>query len=518
MGYTGRTSSEQPIPNGRNQGEVNDVWQKQYRAMSRAFSLPLFMAVVLTVALAGAAWGQAPESEGKVFQAGAAASNVTPPLGVSLGGSMRDRTATHIRDELHARCLVLDDGDTRIALVLVDNCVIPRHIFDSAKELVQEETGIPADHVLMAATHSHTTPTTTGIFQSEPNKDYIPFLIRRIADGVRRAVNNLEPARIAWGSGNLPDEVFNRRWHLKPGTMPENPFGTRDDKVKMNPPRGSEALVRPAGPIDPEIMFIAVESKDGRPIALLANYSLHYVGGIPGNHVSADYFGVFADRIQELLDADRLEPPFVGIMSNGTSGDINNINFREPRESKAPGEQMTHVAHAAAEVVHKAYANLEWQDGVHLDAAAKELQLGVRLPTEEEVARGREIMAAAEGPEMKSLAEIYARETVLLSEYPEKVKLLVQALRIGDLSIAAIPCEVFAETGLEIKEKSPFAKTFTIELANGYNGYLPTPEQHALGGYETWRARSSCLEVPASCASTTAVFELFDQLHPGESE
>ncbi|MFO7976876.1 MAG: hypothetical protein R6V12_19875, partial [Candidatus Hydrogenedentota bacterium] len=91
-------------------------------------------------------------------------------------------------------------------------------------------------------------------------------------------------------------------------------------------------------------------------------------------------------------------------------------------------------------------------------------------------------------------------------------------LRIGDLSIAAIPCEVFAETGLEIKEKSPFAKTFTIELANGYNGYLPTPEQHALGGYETWRARSSCLEVPASDAITTAVFELFDQLHPGESE
>ncbi|MEA3365659.1 MAG: hypothetical protein U9Q79_08475, partial [Candidatus Hydrogenedentes bacterium] len=270
--------------------------------------------------------------------------------------------------------------------------------------------------------------------------------------------------------------------------------------------------------IDPEIVFIAVESKEGRPIALLANYSLHYVGGIPGNHVSADYFGVFADRVQELLGADRLEPPFVGMMSNGASSDINNINFREPGQRKEPGEQMTHVAHAAADVVHKAYANLEWQDSVPLDAAVKELELGVRLPSEEEVARAREIMAAAEGPEMKSLAEIYARETVLLSEYPEQVSLLVQALRIGDLSVAAIPCEVFAETGLEIKDKSPFSDTFTIELANGYNGYLPTPQQHELGGYETWRARSSYLETDAAVAITEAVLELFDQLHSSQGK
>ena len=490
------------------------MWQKRYEALIRNSFLALGLA--LTVLVTGGAHGQAPASEDKVFQAGAAASNVTPPLGVSLGGSMRDRSAGHIRDELHARCVVLDDGTTRLALVLVDNCVIPRHVFDSAKELIEEETGIPSDHVLMAATHSHTTPTTTGIFQSEPNTDYIPFLVRRIADGVRRAVNNLEPARIAWGSGDLPGEVFNRRWYLKPENMPENPFGTRDDQVKMNPPRASEALVKPAGPIDPEIAFIALESKEGRPIALLANYSLHYVGGIPGDHVSADYFGVFADRIQELLGADRLEPPFVGIMSNGTSGDINNINFREPGESKGPGEQMTHVAHAAADVVHKAYANLDWQDWVALDAAVKELELGVRLPSDEDVARAREIMAAAEGPEMKSLAEIYARETVLLSEYPEKVSLLVQALRIGDLSIAAIPCEVFAETGLEIKDKTPFGKAFTIELANGYNGYLPTPQQHEVGGYETWRARSSCLGPNASVAITAAVLELFDELEKSE--
>jgi hypothetical protein len=82
-------------------------------------------------------------------------------------------------------------------------------------------------------------------------------------------------------------------------------------------------------------------------------------------------------------------------------------------------------------------------------------------------------------------------------------------MRIGDLGIAAIPCEVFVEIGLEIKAKSPFKPTFAISLANGYNGYLPTPEHHKLGGYETWRARSSYLEVDAAPKIVDTVMELF---------
>jgi hypothetical protein len=117
---------------------------------------------------------------------------------------------------------------------------------------------------------------------------------------------------------------------------------------------------------------------------------------------------------------------------------------------------------------------------------------------------------------METMPEIYARETILLNEYPEKVIAPVQALRIGSLSIAAIPCEVFAEMGLQIKAESPFEDAFTIELANGYYGYLPTPRQHELGGYETWRARSSYLEPNASEVIMAAVKDLFQQLYPGE--
>jgi neutral ceramidase len=91
------------------------------------------------------------------------------------------------------------------------------------------------------------------------------------------------------------------------------------------------------------------------------------------------------------------------------------------------------------------------------------------------------------------------------------VSVVLQALRIGDVGIAAIPFEVFAETGLELKQKSPLKPTFTVELANGWYGYLPTPEQHELGGYETWLGTNR-VEVEASRKIVATLLELFAQL------
>ncbi len=448
----------------------------------------------------------------RVFKAGAATSNITPRLGTSMNGGMQDRAASHVHDDLHARCLVLDDGKTRLAIVLCDTCLLPREVADAAKKLANHELGLPVENILIAATHTHSGGTLTPAFQSDPDPVYPPFVVRRIADGFRRAVNNLAPAKIGWGACDVPDEVFNRRWKLKEGTMPPNPFG-KIDQVKMNPGVGNPNLVEPAGPTDPEVSIVSVVSPDGRPIALLANYSLHYCGGTTAGAVSADYFGVFADRIQQLLKADRLDPPFVGIMSNGTSGDINNVNCHGPAAKFAPYEKMRKVAHHVADEVMRVYPGIRHRDGVPLAMRQTEIKLGVRKPSADEVARAKEIMAKAKkAPVMTTAEEIYARETVQMAGYPDEVSIILQALRIGDLAITAIPCEVFAEIGLELKKKSPIKPEFTIQLANGYNGYLPTPAQHALGGYETWRAKSSYLEVGASPKITAKLLELLAQL------
>ncbi|MBN1347477.1 MAG: hypothetical protein JXQ73_32605 [Phycisphaerae bacterium] len=449
----------------------------------------------------------------KPFRAGAATSNITPRLGISVNGGMSDRSAAHVHDELHFRCIVLDDGKTRLAIGTIDSCVVPRDVIDAAKQIIEKETKLPADHVLISATHTHYAPTLTSVFQSDPDEAYRGFLVRRVADGVRRAINNLAPAKIGWAVGSEPNQVFNRRWKLKPGTMPPNPFGSTDDKVRMNPGVENPNLVEPAGPIDPDVSVVAVQSRDGRPMALLANYSLHYVGGCPGDHISADYYGVFADRIQQLLKADRLAPPFVGMMTNGTSGDINNINFGKRQPGQPPYGQMRLVADATAEAAYKAYEGITWHDWVPLDVRQTKVELGVRRPSEADVKQAQEILAKAKGRALRGMPEIYANETVNLAKYPPKVEAILQAMRIGDLGICAIPCEVFAEIGLELKKQSPFKPTFTIELANGYNGYLPTPEQHALGGYETWRARSSYLEVDASTKIVAKLLALLRECH-----
>ena len=487
----------------------------------RAASTPgrLFRAACILAACAAALGQTAAAAEPgakaakKVLRAGAATSNITPWLGGGIVGGWRSPPAEHVHDELHARCLVLDDGTTRIVLVVADSVGIPREVFDEAKRMVREHTKLPVDHMLMAASHTHSATSSrpaSVLVPGDEFNDYQRFLAHRIADGVRCAINNLQPARIGWGTVDVPEHVNNRRWLMKPGPHLANPFGGTD-KARMNPRSGSPELIEPAGPIDPQVCFLSVQSAEGRPIALLANYSLHYVGGTGGAQISGDYFAVFADRIQQLLGADRLDPPFVGILSNGTSGDINNINFRVPRGRKKPYEQMRYVAHDVAQKVFEASKDVKYHDSVPLGMAQRELSLAVRKPTPEQLARARELMAGAKPIPGRPHEEIYARRILQQQESPASISVVLQAVRIGEAGIAAIPFEVFAETGLELKEKSPLKPTFTIELANGTYGYLPTPRQHALGGYETWLG--SCkVEVDASTKIVKSLLEMFGEL------
>ncbi len=453
--------------------------------MSRTVYVSLV--VVISFLTASAASLSAAE---KVFHAGAATSNITPPLGELIVGNWVPIPAKHIHDELFARCLVLDDGTTKLAIVLCDNVGIPQQVFDEAKALVEEATGIPASHQLMASTHTHSATTARGkskmLTQAELS-DYQKFVVQRLADGVRRAVHQLEPAMIGWGSADEPSEVFNRRWYMKDSSHMTNPFGGVD-RVRMNPPRGSAALDRPAGPTDPEVSFVSVQSVDGRPIALLANYSLHYVGGVPSGDVSGDYFAYFGKFIEEKLGAGDQSPPFVGMLSNGTSGDVNNINFQEKNPKRyAPYEKMQEVADKVATKVAAANEKITFHQWVPLGAAATALPLQVRKPTEAMKKHFAAVKAKAEGEPAGHRREmIYAERIDNLQDAPEMVEVPLQVLRIGDLGITAIPFETFTETGLEIKSRSPFEDAFTIELANGSFGYLPTPEQHRLGGYETW--------------------------------
>jgi hypothetical protein len=470
------------------------------------YSGRFFVALCLLLGLIAISRG-----DDRTFRAGAAATDITPlKLPVSMTGSFTDRKATDVHDRLSARSLVLDDGQTRVAITVVDSALIPSEIFDAAKAAASRTTGIPANRMMISATHTHTAPTAYEMAQCKPDPDYLRHLARQIAASIEAAHARLEPARIGWGTIDLPSQVFNRRWRLKPGTIPPDPFGNTTDQVKTNPGVLNPDLVEPAGPTDPEISFVAVQSPTGEPKALLASYSLHYVGGIPANQLSADYFGEFARQLAERYGSNS----FVGILANGTSGDVNNIDVRQPAKRAPSFEKIREVAAEVSDKVYTAAQNIAFHDHVPLVMVERDVMMSVRRPNSEQLARAHELLRDTPAEQSSTLPAIYAQEAIALSQFPEQVPVKLQALRIGSLAIVAEPCEAFAEIGLELKRRSPFKPTFAIGLANGYRGYLPTPAQHALGGYETWPSRWSYLQRDASEKMIEALLEMLDQIKP----
>lgn len=446
------------------------------------------------------------------LQAGAATSNITPEIGGLVVGGFSPFPSTHIHDELHARCLVLEDGQQRLAIVVCDLLGAARQMFDEAARLVENECGIPRQALLMSCTHTHSASSALSDNRydsvSTELTAYQRFVARRVADGVRRAVNLLQPAEVGFAAVDVPGQVFNRRWFMKEGTVPPNPFGGID-RVKMNPGY-SQNLVKPAGPTDSQVSLLAVRAKSGEWISVLANYSLHYVGDVGAGHISSDYFGVFCQRLEGLLGAKDQDPPLVALLSNGTSGDVNNNDYSRPSGPQGPRySKIRKVAEEVAQASVKALRSVAWMSEAKLDSRFTDLPVKQRRPTPEQITWAEQTLAqpVALGKGSASvLPRAYAERCLKLKDAPEQIRIPVQALRIGPAAITGIPCETFAETGLDLKARSPFQPTWTHSIAGGYFGYLPTPTQHELGGYETWLGTSR-LEPQASVKITHTLLE-----------
>lgn len=452
-------------------------------------------------------------AEKPALRAGAAAVDITPTeFPLNMPGGHNANLARSAHDPLHSRALVLDDGRIKIALLVVDSLGVSPEVIDEAKALASGRTGMPTNTMLVSSTHTHSGPSSNPRAGSPGAVAYRTVIVEGIAESIVKAHAALRPAAIGAAAHPLPEEVFNRRWYLKPGKMPLNPYG-RLDIVKMNPGTNPDVLDRPAGPTDPDITVISVQDANRRPLALFANYSLHYVGAIPPSQVSADYFGEFSRIMPARLRADG---NFVAMMSNGTSGDINNIPFGVVRPPRAPFEQARIVAQKAADTAWFAHRKIaEHRSDVRLGMLQREITLKYRRPTAEQVAEARAVLALKDPAaiaKLPRLAQNYARRTVNAAERTEDtLTVKIQAIRIGDLAVCGFPFETFAEIGLEMKKRSPFPQTMVIGLANGRHGYLPTPEQHRLGGYETWLG-TNVVQEDASVILTKNLLEMLADL------
>ena len=339
---------------------------------------------------------------------------------------------------------------------------------------------------------------------------YVAILPGRIAESIERASRNLEPARIGWGAIDDHEHTFCRRWIRRPDKMLDDPFGQRTVRANMHPGYQNPDVIGPSGPVDPGLTVLSVQSRSGRPIAVLANYSMHYYGAEP---VSADYYGRFATALAKRIGAEAAR---AAVRRDHVAGhqrrpDVDGL--RPAQEGPGPGRLRRRTSPGSPtrptnRSPTATGSRWRWPRRRSSSAAAcptrtAGLGQGDRRPDERPGHRAN--------LRCRNLPEVYAKEAIYLHDEPRR-ELKLQAIRIGELGITAIPNEVFAITGLKIKAQSPFDTTMNIELANGSEGYIPPPEQHRLGGYTTWPARTAGLEVQAEPKIVAAVLSLLEQV------
>lgn len=430
-----------------------------------------------------------------VFKAGAAQVKTTPPLGTRINGDFITHYATYIHDDLFSKALVLQDAKTTVAIVVVDICIMPIEFIAGVKLLITKRTGIPPSHVMISSTHTHAAGSVADVHVGSLDPAYTAKLPGLIVESVVLALSRLQPAKVGFGAVSVPEHLLCRRYKMKDGYAPVNPVTGGVDRVKTNPFGYENMIDHSVAPTDPDLSYLAVKGEDGSWISLMANYSLHYVGDWDNGTISADYFGVFSTYLATRLQA---QDGFVAMLSNGTSGDVNIWDFLD--QERYPRDNFEKSKYIGEDLADKLWMNLDrisWQSEPELAVGFDDVAVAVTKPTAAELSVASQIVAVATYEHLvmdsEGLKQIYAREQILLNEFDAIKHCPVQAIKIGNGVIGALCGEFFSETGLYLKANKKSENYFTISMANGNMGYVPPAHEIALGGYETWRCRYSCL-------------------------
>lgn len=442
------------------------------------------------------------------FLAGSAIIDVTPKqLPVLVNGGMTSRSVGKINTPVSARSLAFSDGKEKLVIVVVDSCMMSRDLIDRAKEMGAEKAGIPKDRILISATHTHTAPASMGCLGTDADPVYEIFLTKKLVEAILAPLQKMKPAKIGWGEIDAADYTALRRWVIHPKHMKEDPFGNLTVRANMHAAGNRDHVTGPSGPEDPMLSMISVQTTAGEPIGLLANFSMHYFGD---KDIGADYFGLFSNGLQEKLDPGKTG--FVAMMSHGCSGDIWRHDYEKSAARGKDGPTLEQYSQDMINLALSALENVTYESPASIAMAETRMTLPYRVPDKQRLEWAQKIMAEVGDRLVKTTAEVYAREQILLHE-KQKTEIVVQGLRLGDkIAIATTPNETYAITGLKIKAASPAPHTMVIELANGGDGYIPPPEQHLLGGYNTWPARSAGLEVQAEPKITAAAIRMLESV------
>jgi sugar phosphate isomerase/epimerase len=418
------------------------------------------------------------------LHAGVAVTDITPPIGYRMSGYFRERLSTGTLNPLHAKALVLRQGQTRAALVFCDIIGLSPDVSSRARRVAEASTGIPAANILIAATHSHTGPLYFGALRNHFHEqavarhgqdpcekaDYPAQLVDGIVDAIQQANASTRAVALAAGIAQQRDLSFNRRFHMKDGT------------VRFNPGVKNPDIVRVAGPIDPDVGIVMLREagREGRGLAGLVSFALH-LDTVGGTQYAADYPYYLEQTLRETLGDD-----FVLLFGTGPCGDINHIDVTKPERLKT--EQ---IGCTLGRTIQGELDALSACDRPALAVRRTVVNAPLQRFSPDEVAQARENIEKVGTRELSFLGQVEAYKILAVQwRGGETIPLEVQVFRLSDdVAIVGLPGEVFVEIGLAIKKASPFPKTLVIELCHDAPGYIPTKKAFAEGSYETVNSR-----------------------------
>jgi neutral ceramidase len=401
--------------------------------------------------------------------AGSAKRDVTPRGNMWLDGMIRSRASAGVHDAIFARALVLGNGQEHgdaCALVSVDVCVLDAETTREMRAAAEARSGIPAQRIVIAATHTHSAPAAMGIFNPR-EEGFVRDLSAAVAECVAEAASRMRPALA--GSASGAEETISHYRRLM----------ARDGHVVMNwEPFAPEDIVGPLGEADAEVGVVKVvdAAAPHAVIALLFNHAGH-PNILSGDNysISGDYPGMAAGVLEERFGGTAL-------FFNGAEGsvDIDGLRHRDWDGRERAGRALAASVAAAAE------------SATVRDTRLRCGSVGYELPgrriTEAEWAwagtvlarTGGAVAAVADGVGDDYKAVHFQR---LHDRGPAGMPVEQVCIALGDCALITFPGELYTEIGKRVKAASPFARTCILGLANGYVGYVPTGKAIQEGGY-----------------------------------
>jgi hypothetical protein len=432
-----------------------------------------------------------------MLELGFAAADITPTVGMEMPGGFGKLISKGVRDKLWAVACIVTDGKSPLALVGIDALFVTRPTVEHARRLIQKETKIPGDNVLIGANHTHTGGPVASCFGSDENPKYTDQLAKAIAAAVAEAWGRKRAGEIGVGVGKEEGVAFNRRFLMRDGREITHPG-------KPGTPHHKE-IVRPAGPTDPDVGVLAARDEKGKILGIVVHFACHSTV-VGGDQFSPDYAGYLRKHLKGRYGE---EVPIVFLL--GACGDLTQVDNRVEGSEFGPDYADMIGRKLAGETI-RVINRMSWLKDATTTAAVELAAVDIRL--DPDVARERPAFGLGSGdyaervyePERKRVAEERKKTPKPLTE--------VQGLRIGPLGIASNGAEYFVEHALRIKECSALKPTWVVSLANDYIGYVPTAQAFVAGGYEPRTARSSKLAVDAGQRLIEAALKVLGKVGP----